>query len=374
MTGRGTGPVPIPVPEGLVAWAARPGAQALLAAARVKLEAGRRGDSVRLDVSWSDAWRDDVSVLLGGAWLRSGRPVTLGLLRRSVTAQTGGDLVSLLEWTGGPLRDLPAERQAAAAAAAAAQDAARADLAGAGLAAEVAETLVPRPVPADRAGAVAAVWRALPDAGARVGLARLAADVFGDAHALDRDTALGRMLVRVLARVHGLDDEHVRTAAGWRAAWAAAGVDCDAVSATVLVLGVALDGDGPAALLSRAAAGEPVWLTARALAAGGWAWPAGARVRVCENPSVVEAAADRLGASCLPLVCTYGQPSTAAGLLLAGLGDGHDVAVSGDRDSTGAAITASLLAAVPGARAWLPDVDGVFEEERLDALLADLAR
>jgi uncharacterized protein (TIGR02679 family) len=39
-------------------------------------------------------------------------------------------------------------------------------------------------------------------------------------------------------------------------------------------------------------------------------------VRICENPVVVAAAADELGARCQPLVCVGGQPSAAGWRLL----------------------------------------------------------
>ena len=92
------------------------------------------------------------------------------------------------------------------------------------------------------------------------------------------------------------------------------------------------------------------------------------------DTSAVQAAADALGPSCPPLVCTYGVPSTAAALLLAGLGVGHVVLVSADRNDAGLRIAAAVSRLVPGALPWLADVPGVFEESRIDSLLADLGR
>jgi uncharacterized protein (TIGR02679 family) len=43
---------------------------------------------------------------------------------------------------------------------------------------------------------------------------------------------------------------------------------------------------------------------------------AGVPVLICENPSVVAAAADALGPDCAPIVCTEGMPKTAVHLLL----------------------------------------------------------
>ena len=99
----------------------------------------------------------------------------------------------------------------------------------------------------------------------------------------------------------------------------------------------------------------------------------GTVVRVCENPSVMEAAAEALGRRCPPLVCTYGRPSTAAWHLLGALvAAGAQMLVSADRDKAGVSITEELLTRLPGAAAWLPEVTDLYEEERLPALLADL--
>lgn len=139
-------------------------------------------------------------------------------------------------------------------------------------------------------------------------LAQLAADTLHDAHALDADRQLGRGVARLLAIVHGLQRPQ-RAGRAWRAAWAGAGVVCDGVSSRVLALNLPLTGDSPAARLCAAAPGEPVWLTLRSLA-GTWTALAG-EVFVCENPTVAEAAADRLGPNCSPLVCTDGIASGA---------------------------------------------------------------
>ncbi|SDH28240.1 Protein of unknown function C-terminus [Sinosporangium album] len=56
-------------------------------------------------------------------------------------------------------------------------------------------------------------------------------------------------------------------------------------------------------------------LTLRQLRRHDAAMPAGA-VRLCENPVVVAAAADQLGADCAPLLCVNGRPSAAVWRLL----------------------------------------------------------
>ena len=129
------------------------------------------------------------------------------------------------------------------------------------------------------------------------------------------------------------------------ATWAGAGVICDAVSAQVLVLNLPLTGNAPAVRLCHAAPGEPVWLTLRSLR-GAWELARGAEVFVCENPTVLEAAADRYGASSRPLVCTFGLPSQASWELLTGLGDVR-CHVRADGDVVGWRIVNQLRAGCP---------------------------
>ncbi len=212
-------------------------------------------------------------------------------------------------------------------------------------------------------------------------LAVVAARTFGDAHALDRDRPLGRAAARLAAHVLAArtgrpPDDPMSSAQAWREAWAGVGVACDEVSSQVLVLNLPLPGDSPAARLTRAAGAEPVWLTLRSLSPAPdideeWARTLG-DVFVCENPSVVEASADRLGASCAPLICTFGRPGLAATSLLGALAAaGARLCIGADSDTTGHAIVAELLALTPGSVPWRMDSPG-FEEERLDDLLADL--
>src|SRR5262249_56742562 len=133
----------------------------------------------------------------------------------------------------------------------------------------------------------------------------------------DYGEELGRAVSRLIAVTHGLP-RPVRAGRDWRRAWAAAGVRCDGVSSRVLALNLPLRGDAPAARWSAAAPGEPLWLSLRSIT-GAWSVPAGNRVFACENPTVLEAAADELGPDCPPLICTDGIPSLAALDLVAGL-------------------------------------------------------
>jgi uncharacterized protein (TIGR02679 family) len=136
------------------------------------------------------------------------------------------------------------------------------------------------------------------------------------------------------------------------------------------------------------------------------------RVRICENPVVVAAAADELGARCQPLVCVGGQPSAAGWRLLELLAaGGADFGYHGDCDWGGVRIAnavrhrvnwrpwrydhqayetavsaahpltpLSRLVGEPAATPWDPELAAamrhrnvrVEEELTLDALLQDL--
>jgi len=207
-------------------------------------------------------------------------------------------------------------------------------------------------------------------------LAELAAALFRDPHALDRSTPLGRACVRSLELRRAVTEggsyrDPLEDAQLWSAAWVGAGVICDAVSAQVLVLNLPLTGNAPAVRLCHAAPGEPVWLTLRSLR-GDWGLAGGAEVFVCENPTVLEAAADRHGAASRPLVCTFGLPSQAAWELLTGLGDVR-CHVRADGDVVGWRIVNQLRDRLPGALTWrMPEGCTAYEEELLEDLLSDL--
>ena len=265
-------------------------------------------------------------------------------------------------------------------------------------------------------GQAAAVLRRLPSRGVPIG--RLAAECCGDAHALDDGRPVGTLVLSAVRALAGLPFAADASADSRRAAWAAAGVHLDELSSLVLCLG--LPGDARTALgrtlASCREAGQPAVLTLRQLRChteplnpgpprDGW-------VRICENPVVVAAAADELGAGCQPLVCVGGQPSAAGwrllGLLAAG---GAEFVYHGDFDWGGvriagtvrhrvnwrpwrydhvayqAAVSAHPLAALaglvgePGATPWDPELAAamrdrnlrVEEELTLDALLEDLS-
>jgi uncharacterized protein (TIGR02679 family) len=183
-------------------------------------------------------------------------------------------------------------------------------------------------------------------------LAVLAAQATGDAHALDTDRPLGVLATEAVQAMTGI--------AGRRAAWRAVGIELDAVSASVLALGLR----GHAVLDAAADVGEPVRITWRLLEKAAPA-AAGSVVWVCENPVVVDAAASELGRRCRPMVCTDGMPSGVVWHLLDQLrAVGVEARVHADFDVGGLRIVGAVLGrtdAVPwrfDTAAYLDALDG----------------
>ncbi len=133
----------------------------------------------------------------------------------------------------------------------------------------------------------------------------------GDPHALDVGTPLHGLTISLLAAAAGLGCE-----ASAREVWAAWNVLVDPISSNVAALNLPPIGDGPAAVIARAVRGTHVLLTYGQLAAAELRWPPGVLCFSCENPSVLIAAEQRLGAACPPLICTAGRPSDAVRRLL----------------------------------------------------------
>lgn len=151
---------------------------------------------------------------------------------------------------------------------------------------------------------------------ATIDLAVLAARLCGDAKALNDGKPLATLVLRALA----LSDD-VPTAANSierRALWERHGVVCDPLSSHVLCLNLPLAADGPVGVAAavHCDAGEPLRLTLRALRRFPPRLDAPVTIYVCENPTVVSAAAEALGERCAPLVCTDGRPVVAVTCLL----------------------------------------------------------
>jgi uncharacterized protein (TIGR02679 family) len=251
---------------------------------------------------------------------------------------------------------------------------------------------------------LAAVIGGLPANGELLG--HFAARVVKRSHALDHDQPLTTLTLSAARAISGFADG---SGAQWRRElWASVGLLKDDLSTTVLTLGFRGD-DTPTgrALAAWHAAGEPVVLTLRQLVRDR-VRPRAGEVFVCENPVVVSAAAERLGAGCAPLVCTAGQPGAAAMHLLRTLADGGAaMRYHGDFDWGGvrignvvfgrlpatpwrfgatdyraAAERGHVLRGLPATAVWDDALSdemrrtgrAVEEEHVIDALIADLAR
>ncbi|MFI1361072.1 TIGR02679 family protein [Streptomyces sp. NPDC020898] len=328
-----------------------------------RLSSGRPVTQVRLG-PLDDAQREALADLLGLDRLPSARPsVALARLEEAVTELCGRTVRETVTELVGPLADRAGERRR--------REGERADL-WAWL--DGHATVRAQPALAD--------WTASCRAAGLVGgspqrtrslltdaltvLAALPAQaeplpVFaarvlnGDSHALDDGTRLSTLVLRALATLH--DTAPPQSAADRRTLWTRAGVADDDLSATVLVAGLRLSGDGPLARVARvcAEAGQAASLTlAQLRSPGGFALavdPAPV-VHAVENPSLLALAVRRFGPDCPPLVCTSGWPNSAAIHLLRLLADhGATLRYHGDFDGEGIRIAAYLLDKTP-ARPW----------------------
>lgn len=186
---------------------------------------------------------------------------------------------------------------------------------------------------------VLAVLDALP--ASALTLAELAQDTLGDPHALDR----GRSRAAAVLSAVGLTGSGPHDAETVRVAWESVGVAPDALSSTVLAIGLRFGSDHPLAALAAAPGtlAEPVVLTLSQLRR--WplpALPSTARAYVVENPSLVSAAA-RSAWDGPTLVCSSGRPTVAVLTLVRQLAAaGAQVRQHADLDPVGLAITAWL--------------------------------
>ncbi|WP_280274515.1 DUF2399 domain-containing protein [Nocardia wallacei] len=347
------------LPDGLRAWAELPGPASVLDAIRRRARRGAQLETGSLRVDLTAGRRRQVARLLGTAWEVSGRPVSLPALTRGL-ADHGLTIRQFVETLDGT--PLVARRDIAAAEYRAAQQERQhvehtltaAGITGASIDAWLSAPGAPRPgtgATAALAGRIARVWPQLPWAGPPTRLAQLAATAADGAHGLDYDTDLGRAVARLIAATAGVARPK-RPGREWRAAWAAAGVRCDTVSSRVLTLNLPLD------ITAGHRRGVPLWLTLRDMT-GPWHFtPIPSRLYVCENPTIIEAAADELGADCPPLVCTDGIPSLAALDLIAGAaGQDITILVRADIDRAGFTITDTLQSVAPAATPWRFDIN-----------------
>lgn len=211
------------------------------------------------------------------------------------------------------------------------------------------------------------VLRGLPAQGQT--LSAFSAQQLDSSHALDRGPL--RSLVEAVL------DEMLRDELGVRERptldvdrWAMVGIAPDPAASSVLVHALRFDRSEPAgrALDDLAAQGGPHLVTLGMLHNG--ATGVADEVFVCENPTVVAAAAERFGASCRPIVSVRGQPSAAAQRLLLQLARvGVRLRYHGDFDWGGIRI-ANRVMGITSAEPWRFRTEDLAAADLPGALLA----
>ncbi len=364
------------IPAELRSYLLAPSLKPLWAVLRDRLE--RNGHAVRGYVAAE--LDDEAADRLGGLL---GRPVGTGVARvrladldaalRSSAAARG--LVPVVaELTGAPLRNRPAERDAARAG----RQELWADfgrlLAAHGLtgrdwvqpwAAWLRRSGVLTRLPPARAAAalsisVQTLVRVLDEAHPPLGLAELASEITGDAHGLDDGSPAAPLVLRGIA--YALDVPPAASAAGRRESWQRVGVSTDEISGTVITWGLRPPGADrwSAMMRERADLGLITHLTVHELQRAAELTRAGEVVHACENPQVLQ----RLAAAGAgrPVACFSGNPAAAGMALLARA----EVRYHGDFDWPGIAIARRVFDR--GARPWLFGKDDYVEAvERLPA-------
>ena len=350
----------------LLAYLSRPELHRLWQAAREKLERlGRVGGEATVPEA-TEAERRAIANLLG---LKTSLPVGAARVRLAALdaalarSRFAVGLPEALEALFGPLRDLPAERRAEAERRERLWRSARGHPAAdrPALAAwldEVARSgllhrLAPGAEEAVLERTLTVLSSLLDSPSEPASLAVVANRTLGSSHALDPGQPTATLVLSALARLRG--EPPPKGAEARRALWESAGVIADDLLCNVLALGLRPTGSGPLArsLCALADLGEPAVLTLRQLARGDLGFAPLAQVRATENPAVLAAAADRLGAQCPPLVCLAGIPNQAAWTLLDRLAaQGAEIAYHGDFDAAGLAIANALARRHPTFRPW----------------------
>ena len=200
---------------------------------------------------------------------------------------------------------------------------------------------------AELCGRAEAVLQKLPAAG--ITRSRLAADILGDAHALDQGQPTATLVLAVRRHIArpGADKDDAasaepaaeddRPANGAverdRDVWSAAGVLVNELARPALFLNLPMRTTDSEFRLR----GEPAYASLRALLRRPPAWDVAERIiYVCENPNLVAIAADHWGPGCAPLVCTDGMPAAAQRCLLSQLAEARaDLRYHGDFDWPG---------------------------------------
>jgi uncharacterized protein (TIGR02679 family) len=172
-----------------------------------------------------------------------------------------------------------------------------------------------------------------------------AAHILGDSHALDIDRPVCALLLRTISKTN--ESTIPVTKENHRQLWSEVNIIQDELSSTVLVLNLPTDGSGLLGrmLAEHAAIGEPCRVTFRQLRKHDLSLADSTpTIFVCENPSILAAAASQLGPRSRPLICIEGQPSHASTKLLATCKKaGARLFYHGDFDRAGLQIAAQVL-------------------------------
>jgi uncharacterized protein (TIGR02679 family) len=187
---------------------------------------------------------------------------------------------------------------------------------------------------------------------------QLAAEVLGDAHALDSGRATATIVMatcrQAIPRTYDdameeNADEERQNGERDRDIWAKVGVLVNELARPALFLNLPTSetesyGRRP---------GEPAYASLRVLLRSSPTWNvAGREVYVCENANLLSIAADRLGANCAPMVCTDGMPAAAQRCLLSQLtSTGARLQYHGDFDWPGVRIGNHVMRE-HGAKPW----------------------
>jgi uncharacterized protein (TIGR02679 family) len=334
-----------------------PGYARLLLAARRSLE--RTGGDLAATVTVRQADDAERKAIIGitGRHRAEGSAaigVRLADLDQAVREATGSGLIDLLERTGPPLKDRPADRRRLADGREATVRSAEKSLLNdrgwyqswlTAIAADGTLTRLVNSADAARIGQAVRVLEALERRTEPIQLAELAAATTGDTKALNHGSALATLVLRALAI--RADVGKPVTTEQRRELWDVHGVIVDDLASRVLVLNLAARGDGLGEWLTAASdRGVPFYVTLQQLIAMpvSPATAAEPTVHVCENPAVLRRAAADLGHRARALICTEGQPSTAFHRLAAAItAAGGRLRYHGDFDWPGISIATAVI-------------------------------
>ncbi|MBF6301575.1 DUF2399 domain-containing protein [Nocardia amamiensis] len=338
-----------------------PGLRELWSKLRDRLE--RSGHAIRGSISAdldTDA-AERMSGLLGRHLSAGRRTLSLGELDAALLRSAAGQgLVPVIaELTGGPLRDRPSERLARREAVSALWSDVEKVLHDRGLSTApwirgwtqwlhdtglLVRSADTARAEFDTAAHAVAVALGRPSEAPRM-LGQLATTVAGDSHALDNDRLAGRLAIRALA--FALDRPEPSSPRDRIALWQSAGITVDMVSGTVLTWGLRPPGVDRWSEMMRMRADLGLVTHLSLAELNSFTAPLtdpGATIAACENPQVLQRAAEA-GVQ-HPLLCFSGNPSSA-GLAVA---ERVRIRYHGDFDWPGIAIAARLHAG--GADLW----------------------